>query len=69
MFQRYTQNIDPENPHFIAFISRYLAERKVTNPRAVPYFELYEHIKEGIREYLRQPESERKQNRMDTKSQ
>jgi hypothetical protein len=69
MFQQYSQSIDPENPHFLAFISRYLAERNVTNPRAIPYFELYRHIKEGIREYLRQLGSERKRNEMDTKSQ
>jgi hypothetical protein len=69
MFQRYAQNIDPENPHFLTFISRYLAERNVTNPRAIPYFELYRHIKKGIRDYLRQLESERKRNGTDTKSQ
>jgi len=69
MFQRYSHNIDPENPHFLTFISRYLTERNVTNPRAIPYFELYRHIKEGIREYLRQLESERKGNETDTKSQ
>lgn len=66
MFQRYARNIDPESEHFLAFISNYLGEKKVKDPRAIPYSELYRHIKEGIRDYLRQLESSRKPNKMDT---
>jgi hypothetical protein len=68
MFQQYAQNIEPESEHFLTFISQYLAERNVKNPRSIPYSELYGHIKEGIRDYLRQPESEGKENEPRTKS-
>ena len=60
MFQRYAQNIDPESEHFLAFITQYLAERDVKNPKAIPYSELYKHIKNGIQEYLRIFESNKK---------
>lgn len=56
MFERYRQNIDPGDERFIAFISRYLLERNVNDPKAVPYSELYRVIKAGIREYLAQPQ-------------
>jgi len=52
MFQRYEQNIKPEQS-FLAFISEYLAERHVKDPKALPYSQLYKLIKDGIREYLR----------------
>jgi hypothetical protein len=68
MFQRYAANIDPESQRFLTFISNYLAEKNVDNPKAIPYSQLYAHIKEGIREYLRQLESERKRNKLSTKS-
>jgi hypothetical protein len=67
MFQRYARNIDPESEHFQMFITRYLAERNVKNPRATPYSELYKHIKNGIREYLRLLESGKKLNPLDKK--
>jgi hypothetical protein len=54
MFQRYVQNINPEDDRFHAFIGHYLAERDVKDPKAIPYSQLYKLIKEGIREYLRQ---------------
>ena len=50
MFQRYAQNIDPENEHFLAFISNCLEENGVRNPRAILYSELYKQIKEAIRD-------------------
>jgi hypothetical protein len=61
MFERYAQNIDPESEHFITFISRYLTERKVNNPRAISYQELYMLIKQGIRDYLLQVEPDRRE--------
>jgi hypothetical protein len=60
MFQRYAGNIDPGNEDFLAFISNYLAERNVTDPRAIPYSELYKYIKQGIRDYLYQHRSAKK---------
>jgi hypothetical protein len=60
MFQRYAWNVDPESEHFLAFITQYLVERNVKNPTAIPYSELYKHIKNGIREYLRLLESSNK---------
>lgn len=67
MFQRYARNIDPESEHFLTYITQYLAERNVKNPRAIPYSELYKHIKNGIREYLRLLESGQKPNVLDKK--
>jgi hypothetical protein len=66
MFQRYAGIIDPENEHFLAFIYGYLANVNVKNPTAMPYSELCKHIKEGIRAYLRQLDSERKASKDDT---
>jgi len=54
MFQHYAQNINPEDVEFLTFISDRLERSNLKDPRAVPYSELYKHIKEGIREYLRQ---------------
>ncbi len=54
MFERYAQNIDPEDERFHEFISDYLALKEVKDAKAIPYSELYKLIKEGIREYLRQ---------------
>jgi len=65
IFQRYAQNIDPESEHFLTFMTRYLAERNVKNPRAIPYSELYKQIKNGIREYLRLLESGQKPKPLD----
>jgi len=68
MFQLYEQNINPESEHFLTFITQYLEMKNVTNPRAVPYPELYKLIKNGIREYLHQSESSRRPNRLNAKS-
>ncbi len=57
MFQRYTQNIDPEDERFIGFIAQYLRDRDVKDPKALRYSELYKLIKEGIRTYLSERES------------
>lgn len=57
MFQRYEQNIKLEQS-FLTFISQYLAERQVKDPKALPYSQLYKLIKDGIREYLRLRERE-----------
>jgi hypothetical protein len=53
MFEMYARNINPEEERFQAFISKYIADKGITNIRAVPYVQLYTLIKEGIREYLR----------------
>jgi hypothetical protein len=58
MFQHYAQNINPKDVEFLTFISGRLELSNIKDPRAVPYSELYKHIKEGIREYLRQRESQ-----------
>jgi hypothetical protein len=60
MFQRYVADIDPEREDFLTFISNYLAERNVADPRVIPYLQLYTHIKEGIRDYVRQHNSPKK---------
>jgi hypothetical protein len=54
MFQRYAQNIDPENEPFLTFITQYLGERNVKDAKAIPYSELYRLIKDGIQAYLQQ---------------
>jgi len=54
MFERYAQNINPEDERFHEFISNHLAKKNVKDPKALPYAELYKLIKEGIREYLGQ---------------
>jgi hypothetical protein len=56
MFQRYVHNIDPEDERFIAYISQYLTEKGVKDPKTLIYADLYKLIKEGIREYLRKQE-------------
>lgn len=63
MFQRYAWNIDPESEPFLTFINQYLAERNVNDPRAIPYTQLYMHIKDAIQAYLREsePSHERRQ--------
>ncbi len=68
MFQLYVQDINPESELFLAFITKYLERKNVTNPRAVPYPELYKLIKEGIREYLHRQESRGKPDILDAKS-
>jgi hypothetical protein len=54
MFERYVQNINPDDERFREFVSNYLEKKNVKDPRVLPYTELYKLIKEGIREYLRQ---------------
>jgi hypothetical protein len=61
MFERYAQNIDPQNADFLAFIRQYLKTKNINHPEAIQYSELYEYIKEGIREYLRGIEKARKE--------
>jgi len=57
MFQRYAQNIDPEDERFIAYISHYLIEKGVKDPKTLVYSDLYKLIKEGIRQYVRKQET------------
>lgn len=52
-FQRYAQNIKPDDESFLKFISNYLAERQVEDLKLLPYSQLYKLIKDGIHEYLR----------------
>ena len=61
VFQRYAQNINPEDKVFLSFIIDYLAQKNIRDPKAIPYSELYGHVKDGIREYLRQQESHKNQ--------
>jgi len=53
MFQRYAQSIDPDDERFTGFITQYLKDRNVRDPKALRYSELYSFLKEGIRAYLR----------------
>jgi len=59
MFQRYAQNIKPDDESFLIFISNYLAEQHVKDPKLLPYSQLYKLIKGGIREYIRIQERDR----------
>lgn len=52
MFQHYVQNIDPDEPQFINFITQHLRDADVKDPKALRYSELYKLIREGIRAYL-----------------
>jgi hypothetical protein len=54
MYERYIQNVNPDDERFKSFMSDYVAQRGVKDPQAVSYSELYRIIKEGIREYLKQ---------------
>jgi len=67
MFERYAQNIDPESEPSLTFITQYLAERNVKDPRAIPYHELYRHIKDAIQAYLKQSESSKGQSNKKSK--
>lgn len=60
MFERYVRNINPDDAHFKAFISKYVEEKLARDPNTTPYSELYKVIRNGIREYLGQQESEAK---------
>jgi hypothetical protein len=53
MFEMYARNIDPQGEEFRGFISKYIADKGITDIHAVPYVELYRLIRRGIREYLR----------------
>ena len=57
MFQRYVENINPEDEDFLNFVSGYLEQIGVKDPKSLAYGELYKLIKEAIREYLRLMES------------
>jgi hypothetical protein len=52
MFQRYRQNIDPEDKVFLNFVISYLKRNNVSNLDSMPYPELYVHIRNAIREFL-----------------
>lgn len=54
MFERYAQNIDPNDEQFLTYVSERLKEKGLTDPKSVPYLELYKQVKDAIREYLRQ---------------
>ena len=57
MFQRYAQNTDPEDERFVGYITHYLIEKGVKDPKSLVYSDLYKLIKEGIGQYLRKQES------------
>jgi len=54
MFQHYQQNIDPEDDRFVQFITQYLKDKDVKDPKAMKYPQLYELIKQGIRAYIKE---------------
>jgi len=52
MFERYAENIDPNDEKFLAFVSNFLVENGVKNAEDVPYVQLYLLIQKAIRNYL-----------------
>lgn len=54
MFERYAQDINPNDEQFLTYVSDRLKERGFTDPQSVKYSELYKQIKDAIQEYLRQ---------------
>ncbi len=53
MYERYIRNVNSDDESFKSFLSNYLSQRGVKDPKAIPYSKLYAIIKEGIREYLK----------------
>jgi hypothetical protein len=62
MFERYSQSIDPDAQDFLDFVSEYLAKKNIKESKAIAYSELYGHVKEAIREYLREKERSKTEN-------
>jgi hypothetical protein len=52
MFEFYSRNIDPDEAKFQTYVERYISTKDPRKPESIPYSELYEMIKEGIREYI-----------------
>jgi len=52
MFERYSENIDPSDEKFLAFVSNFLAENGVKNTEDIPYAQLYLLIQKAIRNFL-----------------
>ena len=52
MFERYAENIDPDDEKFQAYVSNFLVENGVQNPESLPYVEFYRLIQKGIRKFL-----------------
>ena len=52
MFERYSENIDPSDEKFLAFVSNFLAENGVKNAEDIPYAQLYLLIQKAIRNFL-----------------
>jgi hypothetical protein len=60
MFEMYIKNIKPDDERFNSFISNYVAQKGIKNPQALPYSDLYRIVKDGIREYIKQNQAEKK---------
>jgi hypothetical protein len=54
MFERYAQDINPNDEQFLTYVSDRLKERGSTDPESVRYSELYKQVKGAIQEYLGQ---------------
>ncbi len=69
MFQRYSQNLNPRDQRFLAFIYHCVEENNLSAREGMRYSELYEGIKEGIREYLtnQQPVQSQRERKKDDK--
>ena len=52
MFESYSENIDPSDEKFLAFVSNFLVENGVKNAEDIPYAQLYLLIRKAIRNFL-----------------
>jgi hypothetical protein len=59
MFELYVRNIDPDDSEFQRFIENYVSTHEKRDPESMPYLELYKVTREGIREYLKSPQTKR----------
>lgn len=62
MFEYYSQSIDPDAEDFLRFVSEYLAKKNIKEPKAIVFSDLYGHVKEAIREYLREKDMSKTRN-------
>jgi len=56
MFELYSRNINVDDPEFQTYIKRYISAKDSRSPGSIPYSELYQIVKEGIREYIHKTE-------------
>jgi len=58
MFERYAENIDPDDEKFQGYVSNFLEENGVKDPEDLGYAELYLLIQRAIRNFLSKQENE-----------